>query len=149
MKKFFIIFSIFFLTSCSVCSAIESKKLVLGYLSTSSSISTILKTYGKPNRVENVDGVRWIYGKDFYIKFVGQYAQSVGEITTSGNNGILTADGVGVGMKEDVLEKIYGEPTKLEQVNEENKYWYYSGKIYLCFSCTEGVIRKISLANSD
>lgn len=152
MKKFFIVLSIFLLTNVSVCSAIGTEKLILGYLSVSSSTKTILDTYGKPNRVDNSDGVRWLYGKDFYIQFVGRYAQSVGEITTEGNNGIITADGVGVGMSEEILQEIYGEPTKQEQIDEENLYWYYgdgkNSRVYLFFGCTEGKIKKISLAYS-
>lgn len=153
MKKIFILLAIFLLTNFSICLAVANEKLILGYLSTSSSPSSILKTYGKPNRVDSSNGVRWIYGKDFYIKFVGRYAQSVGEITTEGKNGIITADGVGVGMKEEVLQEIYGEPTQQKQVDEENQYWYYgtgrSSRIYLYFACTEGTIKKISLIYAD
>ena len=152
MKKFFVMLLIIFSANCSVGSAIGNEKLILGYLSLSSSTKTILDTYGKPNRVDNSNGVRWCYGKDFYIQFVGRYAQSVGEISTEGSNGIITADGVGVGMNEEILQEIYGEPTKQEQIDEQTQYWYYgdgkSSRVYLFFGCSEGKIRKISLAYS-
>lgn len=152
MKKIFAMLLIFVL-NFSVCSAVGSEKLILGYLTTSSSLKTILDTYGKPNRVDNSNGVRWCYGKDFYIQFADRYAQHVGEITTTGNNGIITADGVGVGMKEEILQEIYGEPSEKKQVEEENQYRYYgdgrNNKTYLFFSCTEGIIRKISLIRSN
>ena len=157
--KFFAVV-IFFCVNCSVCHAIiegqdnhgtlEPSQLVLGYISVANTPADILNTYGQPDRMERY---RWFYGKDFYIQFIGSDAMTVGEVTTTANNGIRTANGVAVGMSESILQRVYGTPQYQKRRDNETKYWYYGyGRhnwVYLEFSCTNGTIRKISLVWLD
>lgn len=132
---------------------LEPSQLALGYISVTSKPADILNIYGHPTRVDNRNGVRWFYGKDFFIQFIGRDSTTVGEVTTTGNNGITTANKVGVGMSESILRRVYGSPTYQKRVGDEQQYWYYGNKrcnwVYLYFGCKRGIIRKISLVWLD
>lgn len=155
--------ALFLCVNQSVCHALiegldnhgtlKPSQLVLGYISVTSKPADILNVYGHPTRVDTGNGVRWFYGKDFFIQFIGRDSTTVGEVTTTGNNGITTADGVGVGMSESILQRVYGTPTYQKRVGGEQQYWYYGDKrynwVYLYFGCTRGIIRKISLVWLD
>lgn len=129
---------------------LEPSQLVLGYISVESTPLEILNAYGQPSRIENG---KWFYGQDFFIQFIGRDNTSINEVTTTGNNGIKTSSGVGVGMPENILPQIYGNPSSKKTVGVENKYWYYGyGRynwVYLQFICQNGVIKKISLVHLD
>ena len=164
MKKFLsVIFLTFIMLNLTICFAmiegqdnygtLEANQLILGYISVDDKPSKIIEMYGHPDRVDNSNGVKWYYGRDFYVQFIGRGAESVEEVTTTGDNGISTADNVGVGMSENVLNRIYGNPSYKRQEGLETKYWYYGyGKnnwTYLQFITKNGKIIKISLVVID
>ncbi|MBR1647717.1 MAG: hypothetical protein IJ685_13235 [Selenomonadaceae bacterium] len=132
---------------------LEPQQLALGYISITSKPSDILNIYGHPSRVDNSNGVRWFYGKDFYVQFMGRGATTISEVTTTSNNGITTTNKVAVGMSESILRRVYGTPKYQKQRGNEDCYWYYGygrySNAYLFFSCTKGTIRKISLVLLD
>ena len=149
MKKFLsVIFLTFIMLNLTICFAmiegqdnygtLEANQLILGYISVDDKPSKIIEMYGHPDRVDNSNGVKWYYGRDFYVQFIGRGAESVGEVTTTGDNGISTAD---------------GNPSYKRQEGLETKYWYYGyGKnnwTYLQFITKNGKIIKISLVVID
>ena len=161
--KIFLLTLVMLIVNYSFCSAVsegqnnhgtlKSSQLVLGYISVTNTPLEILNAYGQPTKIDGSNGIKWFYGKDFFIQFIGGGNSSIDEITTTGNNGIKTADGVGVGMPENILPQIYGEPTYQKEYDSEKNYWYYgSGNynfVYLQFTCQNGVIKKISLIHLD
>ena len=163
MKKILLLMIAFFCVNFSICSAIiegqdnhgtlKPSQLVLGYISVTNTPLEILNAYGQPTRIDGSNGIKWFYGNDFFIRFIGYDNVSISEVTTTGNNRIKTADGIGVGMPENILPQIYGEPTYQKEYDSEKNYWYYGygsyNWVYLQFTCKNGVIKKISLVHVD
>ena len=85
----------------------------------------------------------WHYGDSFQISMKAGEATSV---ISSGNNGLTTPEGVGVGMKKQSMTSKYGKPQSKEKYGKRAIYMYElrSGtKMY--FIVNNGIITEMRL----
>ena len=83
MKKILLIMILCFacLISNNSCEAIiegqdnhgtlTADQLVLGYIAINDNTHVVRKIYGNPSWIDRSNAVRWYYGRDFYILFLG------------------------------------------------------------------------------
>ena len=146
MKRLFLlIFSL--VTMSSTCFANMTAEYLgsmsIGGVQMGNSEEYVRSIYGKPDRIEyekNLDGTNsqgstaytYIYGGTFKILFCGNNAvpMSVGEISSSANNGIRTEAGLSVGDTESTITNLYGAEN-LKTYHEKDgviKYVYTIGR---------------------
>lgn len=127
--------------------AVSTEQLSIGGISFGDTEEYVKSIYGKPNDLKKMkpgpieNGVVYTYGNSFKITFSNG---RVFGVATSANNGLGTSDGVFVGMNEDAMYKVYGEPN-----SSKNGTFFYKedGRNYrgLRFKVDDGVIEEISL----
>ena len=101
-----------FLASSNICFAgVDLRTLSIGGVSTSSKEEYVKNIYGEPDRIVSDDygHVGYYYG-DFFIKFYEPAMGRAFEITTAGDNGLVTERGLSVGSDESLIIQLYGDP---------------------------------------
>lgn len=156
MRKIILMTSLISILISSTCFAytdtndkLNSSQLVLGYISLTDTPAKVRSVYGAPTSIKNNT---YYYGNSFKIFFWDGH-NGIYDMTTTENNGIATADGVHVGMAENVLNDVYGEPSSKRKDNSYTNYYYYGvgGDALKCliFRVSNGKIKEISLHWSD
>ena len=139
--------------------ALSKNQVALGGIQLDASLIYVNSIYGYPRKIES-NGYFWksYYGNGFVVESSSrrdepQYKRGehyVDQITVTQNNGITTPDGAYVGMKEDSIEKIYGEPfCKGSFENNTNTYMYFAGTELLSFVARNGVVTEIRICETD
>ncbi len=149
MKKFFaIIFGAIFFVSANCSAAISANRFFLGGLTLEKPMSEVTEMYGKASRVEKDGaGMRYFFGDESFC--IVEFGNRICAIHSNDNNEIATPDGLTVGMAEQVILDVYGNPDRLTQQEDGLKNYIYlkSGRKYeeLNFFVREGKIVGISL----
>lgn len=168
MKKFFLIVAVLCVSLIqNICSArIDVSKMYIGGLNLKSTISDAVRIYGEPTKITKTD-IRWLGPSKTKPKVLPQlshyhlgdgsfeiteYPNGILEqILVTANNGIKTADEVGVGMDKKILTEIYGKPDNVYRVEVIEYHSYYpflgtgSQTIPLVFGIKNGKIISISI----
>ena len=130
--------------------AISDEQIAIGGITYKCPISYVLDKFGPPHRIES-GGYYWGANSLFVNTWSSAKGQTnyVTEMRTSANNGIETPAGVIVGMKDTVLNQVYGQADMVID-NDRNGFTVYiynspkSGS--LAFRVKNGVIKSIEMA---
>ncbi|MEX5285024.1 hypothetical protein QCO44_05115 [Selenomonas sputigena] len=128
------------------------EQLTLGYIPIGATPQMVTQVYGQPDRIDDRNGMTYYYGKTLTFSFLGVGAASLYDITATADNGIETADGIGVGMLISKLYDVYGTPNYIRKDKDATRYWYYwerSPYAYFTFTAQNGKIVEISLHYAD
>ena len=137
-------------TTCLAIKNIEADRAALGGITVGSSANYIKSICGEPKEIKtdydkskNLTFVTWYYGDTFQIRFVNE---TVASLTSSGNNGLTTPDGVGVGMKKSVMRSTYGKPAQVDKYNSRAIYSYnVDNRFNMLFLVRNGIISEIRI----
>ena len=156
LKKFIAAMSfIFTLLIATICSAgpVDNSEVSLGGIPYQAPESYVKSIYGSPtsNRTEYVDNevhrgyiTTWKYGDSLSIDFIDDH---VSFITATANNGFATPAGAYVGMKESILQRLYGAPRKHHTWQDGSSFEYYRSEmddyIGIRFDCQNGIVKSI------
>ncbi len=149
--RFFSILVLIMILNISICSAkvFNADQAAIGGISVGSSTEYIKGIYGEPTKIrfdENTQGTEtetqtWYYGDTFHIDFVNGTAAC---ITTSGNNGLTTPDGVTVGMEKKKMTSKYGRPENTDKYGNRAIYTYQAvNGVSMVFVARDGIISEI------
>ena len=146
MNKFMILI-ICMILNISICSAktFGSEHAAIGGIATGANVDYIKSVYGEPNKIKSNgnNSSTWYYGDTFMITIINDVAVS---IITSGNNGLLTPDGIGVGMKKSSITSKYGKAQSIEKYGNRAIYIYeVDGGSQMYFIIKNGMITEIRL----
>ena len=159
-RKLFVFIMLCIFSLSSTVFALSKNQVALGGIPLDASLIYVNSIYGLPTRIES--GSRWIshYGNGFLVYSIPKYngkgspykkgVNYVDQIKVTQNNGISTPDGAYVGMKEYVIEELYGEPfNKFEQQKNIMTYWYFAETQLLAFEAKDGVVISIRICETD
>lgn len=129
---------------------ISDEQIAIGGITYKCPINYVLDKFGPPHRIES-GGYYWGANSLFVNTWSSAKGQTnyVTEMRTSANNGIETPAGVIVGMKDTVLNQVYGQADMVID-NDRNGFTVYiynspkSGS--LAFRVKKGVIKSIEMA---
>lgn len=129
---------------------ISDEQIAIGGITYKCSINYVLDKFGPPHRIES-GGYYWGANSLFVNTWSSAKGQTnyVTEMRTSANNGIETPAGVIVGMKDSVLNKVYGQADMVVDSDRTGctVYIYNSPKSgSLAFRVKNGVIKSIEMA---
>lgn len=159
VKRLSILLLVIFTVLLNVCYAnslpkgtLTTEQLTLGYISFRDTPQNVTKVYGQPTRIDERNGMSYYYGDSLVFRFMGKNDSILYDITTTDDNGIKTADGIGVGMLVSTLFDTYGPPNYKRKDKEFTRYWYYwekSSYVYFMYTVKNGIITEISLHYAD
>ena len=147
--KIFSILIFILILNISICSAkvFNADQAAIGGISVGSSTEYIKGIYGEPTKIrldessQATESQTWYYGDTFHIDFVNGTAAC---ITTSGNNGLTTPDGITVGMKKRKMTSKYGRPENTDKYGNRAIYTYQAANgVTMVFVTRDGIISEI------
>jgi len=156
------ILAIYVISCASVAFALSKQQIALGGIPLDAPLTYVNSIYGAPSHIDG--GSRWIsyYGNGFLVyssprpklhneeKEYKVGVNYVDSIKVTQNNGISTPDGAYVGMKENVVEKIYGEPfSKYKGKDETMIYWYFADTQLLALEARNGIVTTIRIEETN
>ena len=135
---------------CKASATISDEQIAIGGITYMCHISYVLDKFGPPHRIES-GGYYWGGNSLFVNTWSSAKGQTdyVTEMKTSANNGIETPAGVIVGMKDTVLNQVYGQADMVVDSDRNGctVYIYNSPKSgSLAFRVKNGVIKSIEMA---
>lgn len=101
-------------------------KVAIGNVGPGSSIGYVKSVYGEPTSTnyDTPTSATYEYGDSFVLTSSPKDSQTIYTVFSSAHNGLNTPDGVGVGMKESVLEEKYGPCERIGHVDGVTYYHY-------------------------
>ena len=130
-------------------SSVSDSEVSLGGIPYQASESYVKSIYGNPtsNKTVYVDNelkrgyvTTWKYGDSVSVDFIDG---RVTHVTVTANNGFATPAGAYVGMKESVLQRLYGDPRKHGSGTNGCSYEYYRSEkddyLGIRFDCQDGI----------
>lgn len=140
--------------------ALSKNQVALGGIPLDASLEYVNSIYGHP---KHIDGGRiWVshYGNGFLVysssrPYIGNSKYKPGvnyvdQVLVNQNNGIATPDGAYVGMKENVIQSLYGDAFRTFTKEGGIKvYWYFAGTELLEFEAKGGVVTQIRICETD
>lgn len=101
-------------------------KVSIGGVGPGSSIGYVKSIYGEPSSTnyDTPTSATYEYGNSFVLTSNPKDSQTIYTVFSSAHNGLNTPDGVGVGMKESVLEEKYGPCERIGNVDGVTYYHY-------------------------
>ena len=140
LKKIFVtaLLMATFIFSSNVCNAMPEIEMSLGGVGTYANAgryrvkplnsSAVRNMYGEPTSIVmykyyNDYGYMWRYGDSVEIYF-NRREDEIGAIKVTANNGWKTPRGLGVGMKIEDAERMYGKPFNFKTVGDKVVYIY-------------------------
>ena len=112
------------ISSVSMAKTFSKDSAAIGGISAGAKAEYIKSIYGEPNKIlfnEEKTIETWHYGDSFQISMKSGEAAS---IISSGNNGLTTPEGIGVGMKKRSMTSKYGKPQSKEKYGKRAIYMY-------------------------
>ena len=120
---FAIIFGVMILTSANCSASISADRFYLGGLTLEKPMREVTEMYGKASRVEKNDRLTFYYFGDESFCVV-EFDYRIFAVYSNDNNEIATSDGITVGMNEQIIFEVYGEPDSKDERNGLITYNY-------------------------
>lgn len=141
-----------FAFSAMALAKISNSRIGLGGIAIGNTVDYVKQIYGEPQASKrNFFGPygEYAYSIDYGDSFHLQYFESDGMIFimySNANNGIKTPDGITVGDKASILQRVYGTADIVQRSkNGEVHYWYLGDKNNkMVFHTKNGIITAIN-----
>ena len=134
---------------------IAPERIALGGIGVGMSMNYVKGVYGEPDRVKTDYSAYWeeeltthYYGET--LEIVYNESDRVQRVCTKGNNGVVTPDGVRVGMSVGVLKRIYGKSDDIQEYETSRHYKSMTSDNFgIRFDLKEGKITQITVTMFD